>query len=450
MKTLQDTAWRGKDIVVFAFGDYEYETKLYGLSGASGQHPCLHCHVKKKDMDIAGENRTARASERSLATLLTDHGKFMEDGSILSHAKLFNNVIRPIVLPIPVSHVAIPSLHLDLGIFPWLFNAFEVDLHCLDTKAAACSGASTSDSDSFQQLAALHTRLTEVDGELQNCSAKIQASEQQLQYLALFSGLGAPYQIAVQHIQEQVQGLVQERQQLSERQQALQAQVQGEAEGCRWAVQSQRGTCLAKIYTSNAKSTMVARSLVTTLILRCSPNAIRTIVEAPTKVIQQRFPTLLADAQEIELRYRRLFEGYAEARKLFSHCRKLSESEISELETAIRAFIRLCRSEIVARKLGHITPKLHLLEEHVVPFARRFGVGLGLLSEQGSESIHARFNALARSYHAIPNDLQRLTAFSQQHLVSVLSLNSMHYVLLLQPRNARKHERWVGAMLYGS
>ena len=29
--------------MTFAFGDYEYQTKMYGLSGASGQHPYRIC-----------------------------------------------------------------------------------------------------------------------------------------------------------------------------------------------------------------------------------------------------------------------------------------------------------------------------------------------------------------------------------------------------------------------
>ena len=38
-----------------------------------------------------------------------------------------------------------------------------------------------------------------------------------------------------------------------------------------------------------------------------------------------------------------------------------------------------------------VTPKLHMLEEHV-PWIKRWGMGFGLLGEQGAESIHAYFN----------------------------------------------------------
>ena len=42
--------------------------------------------------------------------------------------------------------------------------------------------------------------------------------------------------------------------------------------------------------------------------------------------------------------------------------------------------------------------KLHTLEEHVIPFIQQWIVGLGVMSEQGAESIHARFNSLERIY----------------------------------------------------
>ena len=46
------------------------------------------------------------------------------------------------------------------------------------------------------------------------------------------------------------------------------------------------------------------------------------------------------------------------------------------------------RHEVVDRRRGNITPKLHLLESHVVSSMRRFRVGLGLLGEQGREGLH--------------------------------------------------------------
>ena len=43
-------------------------------------------------------------------------------------------------------------------------------------------------------------------------------------------------------------------------------------------------------------------------------------------------------------------------------------------------------------------PKMHMLEEHVVPWLQKWHVGFRLLGEQGIESIHAHFNSLNRTY----------------------------------------------------
>ena len=55
-----------------------------------------------------------------------------------------------------------------------------------------------------------------------------------------------------------------------------------------------------------------------------------------------------------------------------------------------------------------VLPKMHMLEEHVVPFIEKWRVGCGMLGEQGAESIHKYFNVLERTYCSIPDRLQRL------------------------------------------
>ena len=43
-------------------------------------------------------------------------------------------------------------------------------------------------------------------------------------------------------------------------------------------------------------------------------------------------------------------------------------------------------------------PKMHMLEEHVVPFLRRWNFPLGFFGEQGGESIHKDFVQLASTF----------------------------------------------------
>ena len=71
-----------------------------------------------------------------------------------------------------------------------------------------------------------------------------------------------------------------------------------------------------------------------------------------------------------------------------------------------------------------VTPKMHMLEEHVQPWVERWGVGFGILSEQGAESIHAYFNSLKRTYSGIPDSLKRLKQMMVEHHLHVAPENT--------------------------
>ncbi len=64
-----------------------------------------------------------------------------------------------------------------------------------------------------------------------------------------------------------------------------------------------------------------------------------------------------------------------------------------------------------------ITPKLHLLEFHIILWIEKWKVGLGLLGEQGAESIHAYFNGLRRTYQTMPDGVQRLHQMMKEHFI---------------------------------
>ena len=79
-----------------------------------------------------------------------------------------------------------------------------------------------------------------------------------------------------------------------------------------------------------------------------------------------------------------------------------------------------------------ITPKLHMMEDHVVDFVGEWGVGIGMLGEQGAESIHTIFNQLARTYANITNGVERLKSMVTEHNRQICPQNR------LQPAAKRK------------
>ena len=64
-----------------------------------------------------------------------------------------------------------------------------------------------------------------------------------------------------------------------------------------------------------------------------------------------------------------------------------------------------------------ITPKFHLLEDHVVGWMRKWHWALGLHGEQGAESIHNVFNTLERTYCAIRNPMERMQCMLKEHML---------------------------------
>ena len=65
-------------------------------------------------------------------------------------------------------------------------------------------------------------------------------------------------------------------------------------------------------------------------------------------------------------------------------------------------------------------PKMHILEDHVMPWVQRWRTGSGLMGEQGSESIHAHFHKLEDRNCGVVNPLDRLTYTVKQHNLDVL------------------------------
>lgn len=71
----------------------------------------------------------------------------------------------------------------------------------------------------------------------------------------------------------------------------------------------------------------------------------------------------------------------------------------------------------------NLTPKMHVLEEHIVPFIKKWNVGTGLMGEQGAESIHAAINRIKQRFRAIPNKEKQLLCVIKEHHLQVSPSN---------------------------
>ncbi len=64
-----------------------------------------------------------------------------------------------------------------------------------------------------------------------------------------------------------------------------------------------------------------------------------------------------------------------------------------------------------------VTPKMHILEEHMVPFIRKWKRACGFYGEQGAEGIHRVFNKIGNNHASINDPMMRLKSMlKRQHI----------------------------------
>ena len=131
---LRNMTWNNKKIRVFMFGDYDFLTKMFGLSETKGLHPCLWCDTTNQNMQKPPYQQK-EVEGRRLETLRRDYRPFMRSGrGNKQHAKRFNNVVSRPVWNIPLEHVCSPYLHILLGIVKKHHEMLESGCHDQDLK----------------------------------------------------------------------------------------------------------------------------------------------------------------------------------------------------------------------------------------------------------------------------------------------------------------------------
>ncbi|CAI8022352.1 hypothetical protein GBAR_LOCUS13139 [Geodia barretti] len=90
----------------------------------------------------------------------------------------------------------------------------------------------------------------------------------------------------------------------------------------------------------------------------------------------------------------------------------MTDEEIDSLSVSIKNFMAFYRANFTE---STVTPKLHMLEEHVIPWLRQWRIGFGFMGEQGAESVHAAINHITPSYLNIPDRVQRLKGVLMEH-----------------------------------
>ena len=62
-------------------------------------------------------------------------------------------------------------------------------------------------------------------------------------------------------------------------------------------------------------------------------------------------------------------------------------------ETAVDIFLCYYQTTFPS---ATVLPKMHMLEDHIIPWLKQWKVACGLMGKQGAESLHAAFNSTER------------------------------------------------------
>ena len=95
-----------------------------------------------------------------------------------------------------------------------------------------------------------------------------------------------------------------------------------------------------------------------------------------------------------------LFRKYGRCHRVFNSAVVLTDEEITRLMADIDDYMAFLRGEFPEIR---ITPKLHMLEDHIIPFVQRWHSSCGFYGEQGGESLHKIINNMKLNYKHIKN-----------------------------------------------
>eukprot|EP00731_Ephydatia_muelleri_P003359 Em0001g3359a len=187
VKQLQGTKWREYTIKVFMCGDFEFLTRMYGLSGATGKYPCLICEIPQKQMAVPLSLRK-RYPLRSLKCIKESHKQFMAAGGKRKKVKNYMNCVTEPIFDIPIDQVCLPGLHITQGIFVKIFDLLEDACHQLDLQLAYTYTEESSSSSSFTKYVEELHKLQVAKAKLAEAQDAMVTLEEAITYIVIAHG----------------------------------------------------------------------------------------------------------------------------------------------------------------------------------------------------------------------------------------------------------------------
>eukprot|EP00731_Ephydatia_muelleri_P009881 Em0005g467a len=187
VKQLQGMKWREYTINLFMCGDFEFLTRMYGLSGATEKYPCLICEIPQKQMTVPLSLRK-RYPLRSLECIKESHKQFMAAGGKRKKVKNYMNCVTEPIFDIPIDQVCLPGLHITQGIFVKIFDLLEDACRQLDLQLAYTYTEESSSSSSFTKYAEELHKLQVAKAKLAEAQDAMVTLEEAITYIVIAHG----------------------------------------------------------------------------------------------------------------------------------------------------------------------------------------------------------------------------------------------------------------------
>ncbi len=386
---LSHLQWEGKRVVLFLFGDYDFLTKLYGLSGAQGTYPCLWCLTPKTYM---AKKDTPDAIPRLLSTMKRDHRRFKKYGhGIKKNVSRFHNSLHRPLLDIETSRVAPPYLHILLGIVLKHHRLLEEAVHQLDIELIKQPEEEMRGvSQSFHDFGKNWPRAEEIKERIQFFQACIIMADSQ--------------QEEINNFQEKISSLEDDL-----------ADLQFES------VTPRSGPVCSQLDTILDKHKITPQSYHSRSFIgnHCHKYVTSHVYKELTAVVVRKTQectykqSIIDTAYMIREKFNQLNELYKNVHIQLSHGSPISQDTIPHIQSNIKRYMTFYRKAFNNK----IIPKQHILEKHCISWIQAYGFGLALHGEQGGELIHATVAKLERRGAGIRNEETRVKLIiTSQHL----------------------------------
>ncbi|XP_065660931.1 uncharacterized protein LOC136084595 isoform X2 [Hydra vulgaris] len=87
-------------------------------------------------------------------------------------------------------------------------------------------------------------------------------------------------------------------------------------------------------------------------------------------------------SNNVSQKFKQLFQYYSKCHNFMNSSQSFQQNDIQELESAIRNLMEFYR---LTWPNESITPKMHLLESHILQFIQKWGLGIGVYGKQSGE-----------------------------------------------------------------